>query len=176
MTQRTVPPERVRTLVEWVARWPRATNLGFDPETREPTVYSANKERTRVSSIPWKREADTLTVLTQPSRFSAQATAAALQRIGRIREERDEFRRGAEERLRAGEAALLDAWRRYRAEPVATRAPLRREIITAESGMRAIEAELAHPERMTFAMENKIGIYIPPMPLARRGISISDAQ
>jgi hypothetical protein len=172
MAQRTVPPEKVKTLAEWVARWPKATNLGFDPETREPTVYSANKERTRVSSIPWKREADTLTVLAQPSRFSAQAVAAAAQRFGRVREERDELRRGAEERLRTGEAALLEAWRRYHAEPAATRAPLRREVLTAESEVRAIEAESANPERMAIAVEDKVGIYVPPMPLARRGINM----
>jgi hypothetical protein len=76
------------TLQEWVARWPKQKTYGFDPETREATVYTDAGRATVVRSIAWKREADTLTILSQPSRFSAPAVTAATSRAGKVREER----------------------------------------------------------------------------------------
>ena len=182
MAQRTVKTERIKTLTDWVARWPKATNLGFDPETREATIYDTSKERVKVSSIPWKREADTLTVLAQPSRFPPQAVAAATRRFDKIRDQRTQQRAAGEEGLRVAEAAVLDAWRTYYAEPVATRAPLRRDVLSAESELRALEAAMANKEREIIVrydssepnilLSAKIGIYVPPMPASRRGISL----
>jgi len=172
MTQRPVKADKVKTLADWVSRWPKATNIGFDPETREPTIYSDTKERTKVSSIPWKREADTLTVLSQPSRFSAQAVDAATRRFGKIQETRDQMRRTGEEQLRVAESAVLDAWRTYRAAPPAERGPLRREILTAEETLAELEAAQVPTGRVGIEYGNMTGAYVPPMPYARRGISM----
>jgi len=179
MAQRTVPPEKVKTLANWVARWPKATNLGFDPETREATIYDTTKERNKVSSIPWKREADTLTVLAQPSRFTPQAVAAATSRFDKIREQRNLMRAAGEEQLRLATAAVLEAWRAYEGTPVPA---LRRDILSAEKQVRELEAATADKERTIIKMEDpnepdtllqlKSGIYIPPMPVERRGISL----
>ena len=169
MSQRTVKTDKIKTLADWVARWPKATNLGFDPETGEPTIYTATKERTKVSSIPWKREADTLTVLAQPSRFPPQAVAAATRRFDKIREQRIQQRAAGEEGLRVAEATLLDAWRTYYAEPPATRGPLRRDVLSAEAELRALEAGIANKDREII---ERTGIYVPPMPVSRRGISL----
>ena len=181
MTQRTVKTELVKNLKDWVARWPKATNLGFDSETREPTIYSATPDRTRVSSIPWKREADTLTVLQQPSRFSAATVEAATRRYTRIREQHAQLRAAGDESLRVAEAAVLDAWRQFRAAPAATRSTLRRDILSAEAALHDVQVAQANkartivtvidPTEPDAALFIKTGIYIPPMPLGRRGLA-----
>jgi len=186
MAQRTVKTEKVKTLSDWVARWPKATNLGFDPETREATIYDTSKERVKVSSIPWKREADTLTVLAQPSRFPPQTVAAATRRFDKIREQRAQQQKASEEGLRVAEAAVLDAWRTYYAEPVATRAPLRRDVLSAEAELRSLEASIANKDREIIVryditeqdalLTAKTGIYVPPMPTARRGLVVGAAS
>jgi hypothetical protein len=182
MAQRTVKTDKIKTLRDWVARWPKATNLGFDPETREATIYDTTKERVKVSSIPWKREADTMTVLAQPSRFSADAVTAATGRFNKIREQRDQMKVAGEGQLRAAEQNLLDAWRTYHAAPVAMRAPLRRDILSAEAAMQQLESVMApkgraiiyreDPYEKNVLMSQKIGMYVPPMPFGRRGISM----
>ena len=177
MTQRTVKVEDIKTLKDWVSRWPKAGNLGFDPDTREATIYTQTKERTKVSSIPWKREADTLTVLAQPTRFSAQAIASATARYGKIREQQENLRLAGEEQLRIAEANLLDAWRAYYATPTDSRAPLRRDILSAERTLRDLEESLSNKGRSEITVfdgkgKDMKGIYIPPMPLGRRGISL----
>jgi len=182
MAQRTVKTDKVKTLADWVARWPKATNLGFDPETREATIYDTSKERVKVSSIPWKREADTLTVLSQPTRFPAQAVAAATRRFDKIREQRVAARAAGDEGLRVAEAAVIEAWRAYHTEPEATRAPLRRDVLSAEAELRSLEAGMANKERTIIVrydinepdvlLTAKSGIYVPPIPVGRRGISL----
>ena len=182
MAQRTVKTDKIKTLRDWVARWPKATNLGFDPETREATIYDTTKERVKVSSIPWKREADTMTVLAQPSRFSADAVTAATGRFNKIREQRDQMKVAGESQLRAAEQNLLDAWRTYHAAPVAMRAPLRRDILSAEAAMQQLESAMApkgraiiyreDPYEKNVLLSQKIGMYVPPMPVGRRGISM----
>jgi len=174
MAQRTVQPEKVKTLADWVARWPKATNLGFDPETREPTIYDTTKGRTKISSIPWKREADTLTVLAQPTRFSVQALTSATSRFDKIRTQRTQIRLAGEEQLRLAEANLLDAWRIYYATPPATRGPMRRDILSAEATLRDLEDKMAPKGRVIVQRGDMTGIYIPPMPAGRRGISLVD--
>lgn len=172
MAQRTVQPEKVKTLADWVARWPKATNLGFDSETREATIYDTSKERNKVSSIPWKREADTLTVLSQPTRFSAQAVASATSRFDKLRAQRAELRQAGEEQLRIAEANMLDAWRSYYATPTAARGPLRRDILSAEATLRELEERIANKGRTVVRIGELYGSSIPPMPLNRRGISL----
>jgi len=182
MSRQTVAPDQIKNLKDWVARWPKATNLGFDPETREPTIYSAGSDRSRVSSIPWKREADTLSILQQPSRYPPAAVEAATRRYTRIQEQRAKLREAGEESLRVAEAAVLEAWRQYRAAPPTTRSTLRRDILSAEAALYDLQKAQANKARTTYfvidpnerdmVVVGKNGIYIPPMPLARRGISL----
>ena len=178
MAQRTVKTEQVKTLRDWVARWPKATNLGFDPETREATIYDTTKDRVKVASIPWKREGDTLTILAQPTRFSPQAVEAATRRFDKIRAQRAQIRAAAEDGIRAAEAALLDAWRQYNAAPHTVRGTLRRDILSAEATLRDLEEKAAPKGRDIIVRDDpgeaaKTGIYVPPMPVGRRGISLA---
>jgi hypothetical protein len=170
MSKRAVKTENIATLKDWVARWP-AANLRFDPDTREPTIYGADAV-TKISSIPWKREADTITVLSQPTRFSAEAVEAATKRLYTMREQREGMRMAGEEQIRIAERAVLEAWHTYYAAPVAARSALRRDILAAESTLRQAEASLANKDRVTIKMGKDVGIYIPPMDFTRRGIPI----
>lgn len=174
MSQRTVKTDKIVSLKDWVARWPAATNLGFDPDTREPTIYSTTKERTKVSSIPWKREADTLTVLAQPSRFSAEAVDGATKRFDGIREQRAGMRKAGEEQMRLAEHAVLEAWRAYSAAPVTARAALRRDVLSAEADLHQAEQVLANKDRVSYTVgaSTGVGIYVPPMEFARRGLPL----
>lgn len=179
MSKRTVDPKKITTLRDWAARWPGAGNLGFDPETREPAVFSADKERKLVSKIPWNREGDTLTILAQPSRFSTKAVEAATSRYAKVREEKVAAQIAAADQIRLAETALLEAWRAYRAAPSVTRPTLRRDIFTAEKALVDLEDALATQiykgrstgEFMQGGME-VVGIYVPPMPAERRGITM----
>jgi hypothetical protein len=177
MAQRTVKPDRVTTLKEWVSRWPKATNLGFDEETREPVVFSADESRTQVGSFKWRREGDTITILTQPALFSQQAVATAQKRFGRIVKERDvQMRAAGEEALRDATAQLLETRRAYDAADSAVRAGMRRDVLTAERAVCEMEAALAtelYPERAFYNANNLNRVYNPPMPLARRGIPLN---
>jgi hypothetical protein len=177
MSKRTVDPKKITTLRDWSARWPGAGNLGFDPETREPAVFSADKERKQVSKIPWVREGDTLTILAQPTRFSAKAVEAASTRYGKFREQRKAYSVAAADQLRMAEAALLEAWRVYHAAPPAGRAGLRRDIFTAEKAVTELEAALAEQiykgRSGVEYSEYLYGLYVPPMPLERRGITMT---
>lgn len=173
MSQRTVKTDKVTTLKDWVSRWPAASNLGFDPDTREPTIYSVDKERTKVSAIPWKREADILTVLAQPTKFSAETVAAATKRFDTIREQRDGLRRAGEEQVRLAERAVLDAWRAYYAAPLAMRGVLRRDVLSAEKTLQEAETSIASKDRMIQTIGTFNSIYNPPMEFARRGITLT---
>lgn len=175
MAQRTVAPGSIKTLTEWVAQKKGgATNLGFDPETREPTIYDTSKARAKVSSIPWKREADTLTVLGQPSQFSAKALVTATTRYTKLQEQRVQQRQAAEQQLRLAEKTLLDAWRTYRDRPAAVRGPLRSDILAAESAIRDIETNMADKGRIHIKIGEVNASYVPPMPVKRRGIAMED--
>jgi hypothetical protein len=177
MAQRTVKPERVTTLKEWVARWPKATNLGFDEETREPTVFSADDTRTRVGSFPWRREGDTITLLTQPTQFSQQAVGAARKRFDRIVVQKTvQMRTAGEDALRTATAQLLETWRAYEEATPVVRASMRRDVLTAERAVRDLEAALAnevYPERAFYNANDLNRVYNPPMPELRRGIPLN---
>jgi hypothetical protein len=176
---RTVKPEKIKTLRDWVSYWPKATNLDFDPATREPIVMSAEKEvaqRTQVGSFPWRREGDVLTILTQSDRYGEPAVRAARQRMERIQGKRVEFVTAAAEPLREAETALLEAWRTYEAAPQSGRAVLRREVLTAERTLRELEETLASKTLTDRALRNVDGydtVYVPTVPLVRRGISLT---
>ena len=183
MSKRLAKPEAVKTLKDWAARWPRAGNLGFDPETREPAVFDdAGAERKQVSKIPWQREGDTMTILAQPERFSEAARTAAASRLSKIREQRVAYETAAAEQLRAAESALLGAWRAYHAAGPAEKGALRRDVLTAEKAARDMEAALAaqiYVGRQSIMRWTKdaygFGAYVPPIPNERRGIPITAA-
>lgn len=172
----TTNPANVKTLHDWVERWPRNVNLGFDSETREPTIYArAPPHTTVVGTIPWKREGDTMTILAQPGQFSEQAVGVARKRY-------DDFHGAArlaegavDEELRTTEGELLAAWRAYHAADPASRPTLRRAILTAERELREQEARRA-PARKPRDFGSAIGkgIYVEPLPLDRRAIALTD--
>lgn len=172
-----VAPGKITTLREWAARWPGAGNLGFDPETREPAVFDPTDVKKQVDKIKWERAADTITILTQPTRFPAQARAAAQSRIDRVREQRLAYTQAAADQLRTAESDLLAAWAAYHAAPPVARGGLRRDVITAEKAVRDIESALAnqvYKGRHIVAYPGNItGVYVPPMPVDRRGISLT---
>ena len=171
---RPVDPDRVKTLSEWVSRWPTVTNLGFDSETREPTIYSRDAPYTTVvGTIPWKREGDTMTIMTQPGRFSEQAVTAARKRYNEYHEAEAIKRTDAASGLLAAEADVLAAWRAYRAAEPVYRPSLRRPILTAERNLREREAELA-PKRELRILSTGIGVYVEPLPLDRRALVVAE--
>lgn len=177
----TVKPENVTTLREWVQRWPKAGNLSFDKEERNPVIYSLAAPPTKVKEIPWKREADTLTVLTQRPSFGSTAIGAAERRIGKLREDRAAIQTAAEEQLRLAEAALLDAWRIYRgaAGGAGGRDALMRDIVVAEKGLRALEAAVAgqlSAERKAVTMGEYTTVQTPAMPRALRGMPLTEVE
>jgi hypothetical protein len=178
MPPRTVKPEQVKSLRDWVARWPKVSNLSFDPETREATIYTADAARTRVGSIAWVREADTLTILTQPQRFSTQAVQAAQSRLGKIKEQDRAMTASMEDQLRVAEAAVLEASRIYEAADAGSRAVLRRDVLSAERQYRELETSFADQTQRGRAIRTLNGysaVYVPPMPLNRRGIPVAAA-
>jgi hypothetical protein len=179
MAQR-IQPDKVKTLRDWVARWPKATNLGFDEETREATIYSVDATRSKVGSIPWRREGDTLTILSVPSKFTEGGVAAARRRYERYSEKVTQMRTAGEEQQRIQERALLEAWQAYNAAPPAARSVMRRDILAAEKAMREVEtivADQIYKERSVREMGTKnkplTGVYVPPMPVRLRGIPMA---
>lgn len=180
MAQRTVPPAKIKTIRDWVSRWPKATNLAFDEETREPTIYSADAARTKVGSIPWRREGDTLTILSAPSKFTEAGVAAARRRYDRYSEKVGQMRAAGEEQQRIQERALLEAWQAYYAAPAAARSVLRRDVLAAEKAVREVEEIVAsqiYKERSVRTLGTKTkpltGVYTPPMPIRLRGIPMA---
>ena len=172
---RTVKPETIKSLREWAARWPKATNLGFDPESREPTIYAQDGSRTRVSSIPWRREGDTMTILTQPAIFPAGAVAVARGRFAKVLQQRTQISTAGQEQMRIAEAAVLEAWQRYNAAPASGRAVLRRDILLAERQIRDVEAAMGPRDRVIAYAGDYTTTYVPPFPTAQRGISLAEA-
>ena len=175
--QRTVKPEQIKTLRDWTLRWPKVSNLDFDVDTREPTIYTIDSTRQRVGSIPWRREVDTLTVLSQPSRYTAQMQSAAKSRYDRIIEQKTQLQAAADEQLRIAERNLMDAWRTYEQAPAAAKGALRRDVLAAEKAFNEMEAALAmqiYRERKVREFDGDMkGMYVPVIPTGRRGIPMS---
>lgn len=179
--RRTVPPDRVKTLRDWVARWPGAANLAFDPEGRNPVVYSVGAPPSRVKEIPWKREADTLTVLTQRESFASGAVAAAARRMGTYREQQVKAAAAGVDQLRLAEAALLEAWRVYRAAAgrAGGRDALMRDVMVAERNLRGLEAAngvLLAPERTILEEDGYVKVQVATLPRALRGMDITEVE
>jgi hypothetical protein len=179
--RRTVAPDKVKTLRDWVARWPGTANLAFDPDERNPVIYSVGAPPTRVKEIPWKREADTLTVLTQREGFASGAVAAAERRLGKYREQREAIASAATDQLRVAEAALMEAWRAYRtaASAAGGRGALMRDVLVAERTLRELETEAVvrmTVGRMAVEEAGYTAVHVPAMPRALRGMDITDVE
>ncbi len=179
----TAKPDDVATLKDWVSRWPKYQNLGFDPETRAPAIYTTDESRTLVSTLKWVREGDAVTILTQPTLFSQQAVDAARQRYTRIQTEKEQYVTTQNAELRDQEQRLLEAWRSYTAASATEKAIHRRTILTLEASIRALEEGIAAK-----IYEGRVAIYVPSVkrleavtqdvpviPLQRRAITITEA-
>jgi hypothetical protein len=178
---RLVKPDQVRTLRDWVARWPKADNLEFDADTREASVYAPVKRnqegRNRVATIPWKREGDVITILSQPERFTAGAVTTARRRMESIRTNQIQARAGAEDQIRQQEAAVMAAWRAYREAPAMSRGALMRDVLTAERALNEMETTIANElqkQRTIYNAAGMVGIYNPPIPPESRGIPLTE--
>lgn len=179
--RRTVAPDKVRTLRDWVARWPGAANLAFDPEERNPVIYSVGAPLSRVKEIPWKREADTLTVLTQRESFASGAVAAAERRVGKYREQQNAIAATTVDQLRLAETALLETWRIYHSAAGSSggRSALLRDVVVAERALRELEAAAGKRlaiETMILDEDGFVKMRTATMPRALRGMDITEVE
>jgi hypothetical protein len=159
---RTVKPTDIKTLQDWVKRWPKASNLSFDKDTREATIYN-DKTRSKSGSIPWKREGDVITVLTQPKRFSADVVTAAVARI-----EKPALQNTDE--LLSLEKTMLAAWRSYKAAPSR---PLMLEVLAAEKALNDMERASAPEGRVVVKLGDYLTAYVPPLLPKERGLALA---
>jgi len=161
---RTVKPTDIKTLQDWVKRWPKASNLSFDKDTREPTIYVGDKgARSKSGSIPWKREGDVLTVLTQPKRYSADIVTTARARIDKPALENTDELLGLEK-------IMLAAWRSYKAAPSR---PLMLEVLAAEKALNDMEQASAPEGRVVVKLGDYLTPYVPPLPPKERGLALA---
>ena len=168
-SQRTVKPTDIKTLEDWVKRWPKAGNLEFDKDTREPTIYT--KDRTaKTGSIPWKREADIITVLSKPASFSEAAVVAARKRMANLKDTNQQLAASGAQQLRVLEAGLLDAWRSYRSAPSR---PLLQDVLAAERALKDLENQFANKGRITVMRDDYLSSIIPEVPLRQRGLPLA---
>ena len=174
---RTVNPELVKNLDDWARRWGKVKNLGFDPESREPTIYAADGSKARVDSFAWKRGADVITVLTTPASFGEGGVRVAKERYDEYQTRRGQMIAAIEDPLVQAEKALLEAWRTYYATPADSRKALRDEVATAERAVRDLETTLGNARFRARAVrdvkEGKV-LYVPPIPSGRREIVVTE--
>ena len=178
MSTQVVNPGTITGLAGFVSRLKRASNLGFDPTTREPTVYTDAKHTTVAKTFPWKREVDTLTVLTSSGAYSQKAIDAALSRVAATRAEVQEAQRTATTDMQVAEARVLDAWRIYNGATNADKPALRRTVIMEEAALMELERAAAPKTRYSrkFEFVEGVGVYVPPMSVDRRGIPIGSQE
>jgi hypothetical protein len=191
MAARTVDPDTVRTLKDWVVRWPKAGNLAFDTVGRNPVIYSRSAPPQKIKEIPWKREGDTLTVLSQRGGFSDAAVGFAERRMAKYNDQHREQAVLADEQIRNAEQALLEAWRDYRdAEGMSegSRTRLMRDIIVAEKTLREMEQNAARQLKVDrvlveltdtkiqglVAKDVVISVQTAPFPRSLRGMDLAD--
>jgi hypothetical protein len=172
-----VRPDDITTLKLWATRWGKPSNLGFDPESREPTVYAA--DGTRVKSFPWERAGDVLTILADPSRFGATAVGAAQKEYDRFKGDQARVIAQFDGPMAQAQAELLNAWRAYNSVPPATRAALRPRILAAERAVRTVEERLARykyvERRIRKLGDDSYSAHVPTLPTARRTLTVRAA-
>jgi hypothetical protein len=170
--KKTAAAEPVSTLKGWVEGWPRAKELSFDPESREPTVYTKDSARAKVGSIPWRREGDVLTILTQSEQYPAGLVEAAARRYATARGEKSAAAGEAEDSRIAKEETILDAWRAYRAASAADKPMIMTAILTAERELYKLDEAVSGAGRKFILGQYAMAFY-PPMPVEKRGISFA---
>jgi hypothetical protein len=175
-----VNPASITTLDEWAALWGKVPLVGFDPKSREPTVYESSKEgAARLKPLAWVREGDTLTILTNPTQFGTTAVQVAEKRYAKFRADTRQAVVAGEGALLTAEMAMLAAWRAYKeAGTAAERTALRPAILAAEKDVRVAEASLArasYPGRVIRPTNKGTGTYVPPFPLSARAIPTKEA-
>jgi len=172
--KKTAPAPGVTTLKAWVQGWPSAKELSFDPESREPTVFTKDSARAKVGSIPWRREGDVLTILTQSGKYSAAVVEAATRRYATTRgQESDEAMEAEGERI-AKEEAILNEWRAYRAASAADKPAIMAAIMTAERELYKLDESVAGVGRKFIASEYGFAMaFYPPIAVDQRAIALS---
>ena len=158
-------PADITKLSDWVARYGKYANVTLS-ETGEPIVLEAKKENpARVLTLPWNREGDVLTVLTNRSQYTQATLDVAVKRFADVTTPVNES--ANQDALRALERRLLEAWRSYRATPSI---PLMRDVNGIEKELLAFERSIARPDRVVY--EGRL--MVPAMPLDERSIGIVD--
>jgi hypothetical protein len=158
-------PADIRKLSDWVARYGKYANVTLS-ETGEPIVLEAKKENpARVLTLPWNREGDVLTVLSNRSYYTQATVDVAAKRFADVTAPVNEA--ANQDALRAIERRLLEAWQSYRATPSI---PLMRDVNGIEKELLAFERSIARPDRVVLNGR----LMVPVMPLDERGIGIAD--
>lgn len=199
MTTRTAKPEVIHNLTDWVKRWPKNDNLEFDSVSREPSVYKPLKRgdpgRTKVTNeaLRWKREADVMTVLSQPKSFSPEMVETATAAYRKYKSDMENLKTTNIDILRQHETAVLNAWDSYHAAPSPA---TMQDVLQAEKDCTAIETlltEQTHQGRtlishginveykMMYPDQNKPmqtyrGIYDPALPWRKRILGQGQGQ
>ena len=77
-------PADIKKLSDWVARYGKYANVTLS-ETGEPIVLEAKKENpARVVTLPWNREGDVLTVLTNRAAYTQATVDVAVKRFADV--------------------------------------------------------------------------------------------
>lgn len=169
---------QIKSLADWVARWPKNGTLGFDPETREPSVYAPSKPsdayRTKTATIAWKREGDILTILSNPSDFSDSIVKASSTEIEKILASNELNNTATNTMLQQATSDLLSRWREYSKAPIADRGVIMRQIIDIEQRVKQLEEQMALKRYNIQINKDKeyIATYTPPVPTQLRGINL----
>lgn len=165
------PDAGVTTLKGWVNGWPRSKELSFDPESREPTVFTNDSARSKVGSIPWRREGDVLTILTQSGKYPMGVVEAAARRYAMTRGEKNAE---AEDERITKEETILNAWRAYRAASAADKPAVMEAILKAERELYKLDELLAGTDRKFIASEaGFVSAFYPPIALDQRAMTLS---
>ena len=158
-------PADIKKLSDWVSRYGKYANVTLS-ETGEPIVLEAKKENpARVVTLPWNREGDVLTVLTNRTAYTQATVDVATKRFADVTTMVNES--ANQDALSALERRLLEAWRSYRATPSI---PLMKDVNGIEKELLAFERSIARPDRVVLNGR----LMVPVMPLDERGIGIAE--
>ena len=158
-------PADIKKLSDWVSRYGKYANVTLS-ETGEPIVLEAKKENpARVVTLPWNREGDVLTVLTNRTAYTQATIDVAVKRFADVTAPVNES--ANQDALSALERRLLEAWRSYRATPSI---PLMKDVNGIEKELLAFERSIARPDRVVLNGR----LMVPVMPLDERGIGIAE--
>ena len=160
----TADPNTITDLKTWVSLWPRVSNLRFNSETREPTVYDRTGN-TISHTIPWIRKADILTVLSNIDQYSDHVVRNARDVYAAATSVEPSEKKRVEDEFRNAETDLLTLWNQYKQNPSHT---LKESIIRAEKVVRNLEESKKH----RYVVKSQL--YIKPLTVDKRGIDLSE--